>query len=159
MKKMLMVIGLVLLIASFALAGAPKPYQVTGPVLEFDGDHITVQKGNEKWEIAFDKDVKVTGGKVEKGSQGDRPLHHESLGGGDQRGRQSSQTRQGSSQEEISQNARGRRIGGFEILWGHQYRHQRTAGGPSGNRGGESAGDHRRAAVPKTGRRHEGQGD
>jgi hypothetical protein len=69
MKKMLMMIGLVLLIASFALAGAPKPYQVTGPVLEFDGDHITVQKGNEKWEIAFDKDVKVTGGKVEKGAK------------------------------------------------------------------------------------------
>ena len=69
MKRILMVVGLVLLIASFALAGAPKPYQVTGPVLEFDGDHITVQKGNEKWEIAFDKDVKVTGGEVKKGAK------------------------------------------------------------------------------------------
>ena len=69
MKRILMVAGLFLLIASFALAGAPKSYQVTGPVLEFDGDHITVQKGNEKWEIAFDKDVKVTGGKVEKGAK------------------------------------------------------------------------------------------
>ncbi len=69
MKRILMVVGLVLLIASFALAGAPKSYQVTGPVLEFDGDHITVQKGNEKWEIAFDKDVKVTGGEVKKGAK------------------------------------------------------------------------------------------
>jgi hypothetical protein len=69
MKKTLMVAGLVLLIGSFALAGAPKSYQVTGPVLEFDGDHITVQKGNEKWEIAFDKDVKVTGGEVKKGAK------------------------------------------------------------------------------------------
>ena len=69
MKRILMVVGLVLLIASFALAGAPRSYQVTGPVLEFDGDHITVQKGNEKWEIAFDKDVKVTGGEVKKGAK------------------------------------------------------------------------------------------
>jgi len=69
MKRILMVVGLVLLIASFALAGAPRSYQVTGPVLEFDGDHITVQKGNEKWEIAFDKDVKVTGGEIKKGAK------------------------------------------------------------------------------------------
>ena len=60
-------VGIVLLVASFALAGAPKSYQVTGPVLEFDGDHITVQKGNEKWEIAFDKDTKVSGGDVKSG--------------------------------------------------------------------------------------------
>ena len=66
MKRIMMVVGLVLLIASFALAGAPKNYQVTGPVLEFDGDHITVMKGKEKHEIAFDKDVKVTGGEIKK---------------------------------------------------------------------------------------------
>jgi len=70
MKRILMVVGLVLLIASFALAGAPKSYQVTGPVLEFDGDHITVLKGkDEKHEIAFDKDVKVTGGEIKKGAK------------------------------------------------------------------------------------------
>ncbi len=70
MKRGLMVVGLVLLIASFALAGAPKSYQVTGPVLEFDGDHITVLKGkDEKHEIAFDKDVKVTGGEIKKGAK------------------------------------------------------------------------------------------
>ena len=69
MKRITVLVGIVLLAASFALAGAPKSYQVTGPVLEFDGDHITVQKGNEKWEIAFDKDTKVSGGDVKVGSK------------------------------------------------------------------------------------------
>jgi hypothetical protein len=66
MKKILVLIGIVLLMASVALAGAPKSYQVTGPVLEVKDDTITVQKGNEKWEIARDKasgDLKV-GSKV-----------------------------------------------------------------------------------------------
>jgi hypothetical protein len=63
MKRLLLVAALAVLVASFAFAGPPKSYQVTGPVLEFDGDHITVVKGkDEKHEIAFDKDVKVTGG-------------------------------------------------------------------------------------------------
>lgn len=44
-----------------ALAAAPKTYQVTGPVLEVTDTTITVQKGKEKWEIARDKDTKVTG--------------------------------------------------------------------------------------------------
>jgi hypothetical protein len=69
MKRILMVAGLVLLIASFALAGAPKSYQVTGPVLDVKDDVITVQKGNDKWEIAFDKDTKVTGGELKKGAK------------------------------------------------------------------------------------------
>lgn len=69
MKRIIFVAGLMVLIASFAFAGAPKSYQVTGPVLEFDGDHITVQKGKDKWEIAIDKDVKVTGGEIKKGSK------------------------------------------------------------------------------------------
>jgi len=69
MKRIIMVVGIVLLAASFALAGGSKSYQVTGPVLESDADHITVQKGNEKWEIAFDKDTKVSGGDVKVGSK------------------------------------------------------------------------------------------
>ncbi len=69
MKRILMVVGLVLLIASFALAGAPKSYQVTGPVLDVKDDVITVQKGNDKWEIAYDKDTKVTGGELKKGAK------------------------------------------------------------------------------------------
>lgn len=69
MKRIFVLTGIVLLAATFALAGAPKSYQVTGPVLEFDGDHITVQKGSEKWEMAFDKDTKVSGGDVKVGSK------------------------------------------------------------------------------------------
>ena len=42
MKRIIVMVGIVLLAGSFAMAGAPKSYQVTGPVLEFDGDHITV---------------------------------------------------------------------------------------------------------------------
>ena len=61
MKRVIMVIGIILLAASFAWAGAPKIYQVTGPVLEVKDDIITVQKGKEKWEVARDKDTKVEG--------------------------------------------------------------------------------------------------
>ena len=61
MKLAAAVMGIVLLAASLAFAGAVKTYQVTGPVLELKDDKIVVQKGNEKWEIARDKDSKVTG--------------------------------------------------------------------------------------------------
>ena len=53
--------------AGLLLATAPsyaadaKTYQVTGPVLEVTPDYITVQKGNEKWQIARDKTTKVSG--------------------------------------------------------------------------------------------------
>jgi hypothetical protein len=43
---------------SFAL---PNTYQVTGPVLAVTADMITVQKGQERWEIARTADTKVTG--------------------------------------------------------------------------------------------------
>ena len=48
------------------LLGAParaadKEYQVTGPVLEVTDSSITVQKGKEKWQLARNKDTKVTG--------------------------------------------------------------------------------------------------
>jgi hypothetical protein len=61
MKKVLVILFAVLLVAAFAFARAPKDYQVTGPVLEVEGDHIVVQKGNDKWELAIDKDTKTTG--------------------------------------------------------------------------------------------------
>ncbi len=55
-------IGVVLIIAALAYARAPKSdYQWTGTLLETDGDHLVVQKGNEKWEFLQDKDTKVTG--------------------------------------------------------------------------------------------------
>ena len=62
MKRALIVIGVILVVAAFALARPPKSdYQWTGAVLESDGDHLIVQKGDEKWEFAYDKDTKVTG--------------------------------------------------------------------------------------------------
>jgi len=61
MKKTLLIVCAVLLVATLAVAGAPKTYQVTGPVLELKDDVIVVQKGQDKWEIARGKDTKVTG--------------------------------------------------------------------------------------------------
>ena len=38
-----------------------RNYQVTGPVLEVTDSTIVVQKGNDRWELARDKDTKVDG--------------------------------------------------------------------------------------------------
>ena len=63
MKKALLSISGLALVLALALPvhAAAKTYQVTGPVLEVTDDHITVQKGTEKWEIARDASTKVTG--------------------------------------------------------------------------------------------------
>jgi hypothetical protein len=62
MKRYLIVLFAILLIVGLAIARAPKSdYQWTGTVLETDADHLVVQKGDEKWEFAQDKDTKVTG--------------------------------------------------------------------------------------------------
>jgi hypothetical protein len=61
MKKTLLLVFAIVLVASFAFAAGPKTYQVTGPVLELKDDLIVVQKGSDKWEIARGKDTKVTG--------------------------------------------------------------------------------------------------
>ena len=62
MKRIIIVLGILVLVAAFAYARAPKSdYQWTGDVVESDGDHLVVQKGNEKWEFAYDKDTKITG--------------------------------------------------------------------------------------------------
>jgi hypothetical protein len=50
-----------LLAASSLNAADAKSYQVTGPVLEVTPTTITVQKGNDKWEIARDGKTKITG--------------------------------------------------------------------------------------------------
>jgi hypothetical protein len=50
-----------LLLATAAMAGQVSTYQVTGPVLEVKDDMIAVQKGKDRWELARDKDTKVTG--------------------------------------------------------------------------------------------------
>ena len=48
------------LLAASSLKGADaKTYQVTGPVLEITPTTITVQKGNDKWEIARDSKTKL----------------------------------------------------------------------------------------------------
>ena len=60
MKRTAVVFLALLLFASFSFAGTTA-YQVTGPVLEVKNDSITVQKGKEKWEIARDKDTKISG--------------------------------------------------------------------------------------------------
>ena len=62
MKRLMIVFAIVLIAAAVALARAPKSdYQWTGDVVEVDNDHIIVQKGNEKWEFAHDKETKMTG--------------------------------------------------------------------------------------------------
>ena len=50
-----------LLSFSATFAADAKTYQVTGPVLEVTPTTITVQKGDEKWQIARTKETKVTG--------------------------------------------------------------------------------------------------
>jgi hypothetical protein len=56
------VCGATLLVSSAAANGADaKSYQVTGPVLEVTPTVITVQKGNDKWEIQRNSNTKVTG--------------------------------------------------------------------------------------------------
>jgi hypothetical protein len=61
MKLAVTLTGIALLAATAAFAGPTKTYQVTGPVLEVKEDMVVVQKGKEKWEVAKDKDTKVTG--------------------------------------------------------------------------------------------------
>lgn len=61
MKRIFVLVGLVSMLAATAMAGALKSYQVTGPVLEVKDDMIVVEKDKDKWEIARDKDTKVTG--------------------------------------------------------------------------------------------------
>jgi hypothetical protein len=58
----------VALLATTARAADAKSYQVTGPVLEVTPTTFTVQKGEEKWEIARDKGTKMNG-EVKVGSK------------------------------------------------------------------------------------------
>ncbi len=60
MKRLVALCAAVILLSA-VIASALETYQVTGPVLEVKDNSITVQKGKEKWEIAKDKDTKITG--------------------------------------------------------------------------------------------------
>ena len=64
MKRRLQTYFVAALLAGGAIRGfsqSADSYQVTGPVLEITPTVITVQKGDEKWQIARNKDTKVTG--------------------------------------------------------------------------------------------------
>lgn len=63
MKHAIGVFAVLMLAAPAAMA-----YQVTGPVLEVTDTKLVVEKGKEKWEIARDKDTKVTG-ELKKGAK------------------------------------------------------------------------------------------
>ena len=56
---LILICAATLLAASSLNAGDAKSYQVTGPVLEITPTTITVQKGNDKWEIARDSKTKL----------------------------------------------------------------------------------------------------
>jgi hypothetical protein len=60
MKHIITILVVLLFAVTTAVAAGPNSYQVTGPVLEVKSDIIVVQKGKEKWEIARDKDTKVS---------------------------------------------------------------------------------------------------
>lgn len=61
MKKRMIAVVILLIFTVVSIAFAVNTYQVTGPVLEVKDNSITVQKGNEKWEITRDSNTKVTG--------------------------------------------------------------------------------------------------
>jgi hypothetical protein len=75
MKKLsVAVVAALLLAASLAVAEtAPKVaknYQATGPVLELTDTMIVIDKGKEgRWEIARNKDTKVSGGELKVGEK------------------------------------------------------------------------------------------
>ena len=56
MKRSLGAFAVLMLLVPAAMA-----YQVTGPVLDVTDTRIVVEKDKEKWEIARDKDTKVSG--------------------------------------------------------------------------------------------------
>jgi RNase P/RNase MRP subunit p29 len=65
-------LGAVILIgltAGLAQAADSNTYQVTGPVIGMTPTTITVQKDNEKWEIARDQVTPVRGGDLKVGSR------------------------------------------------------------------------------------------
>jgi hypothetical protein len=59
--KPTLLLSLLLLLAVGARAEAAKGYQVTGPIVALTDNVITVQKGDEKWEIARNAATKVNG--------------------------------------------------------------------------------------------------
>jgi len=54
MKKIILTLAIVAIASLQLTAAETKSYQVTGPVLEVTATTITVQKGEDKWQIASD---------------------------------------------------------------------------------------------------------
>jgi hypothetical protein len=61
MKKILRVLAPAAFLLFTATAPAVDDFQVTGEVKEKTADSITVMKGKERFQIAIDKDTKLTG--------------------------------------------------------------------------------------------------
>ena len=61
MKRIIVASLAVILFLAFIYATVPRTYQVTGPVLNIQDDIITVQKGEEKWEVLKTADTQVAG--------------------------------------------------------------------------------------------------
>lgn len=66
MKKLTVAFAAALVLAASLVVAETAPkiarnYQVTGPVLELTDTMIVVQKDDDRWEIARNKDTKVTG--------------------------------------------------------------------------------------------------
>lgn len=53
-----LIVGIFLASASNAAAATAKAYQVTGPIVALTPTVITIQKGDEKWEITRDPSAK-----------------------------------------------------------------------------------------------------
>ena len=51
------------------VAWGADAYQVTGPIVSVTPTSVTVQKGNEKWEIARDQATPVKGGELKVGAK------------------------------------------------------------------------------------------
>ena len=60
-SKSILVVAASLALCGFAVAAAPKTYQVTGPIIEVTDTAVVVQKGDEKWEVQRDGKTKITG--------------------------------------------------------------------------------------------------
>jgi hypothetical protein len=81
-----------LLLSNPARAEAAKSYQVTGPIVALTENVITVQKGDEKWEIARSPGTKVDG----KLAVGNRVTVHYKMSADSIEVKDSSDTKRGS---------------------------------------------------------------
>jgi len=67
--RLLLRIALFGLVAGSSHAADSNTYQVTGPILALTPTTITVQKDNEKWEVARDQATPVRGGELKVGQK------------------------------------------------------------------------------------------